>query len=188
MATDYEKFVCDQVDDMIAQIADKTSEEDIARIRDAFAFAHDAHAPQRRRSGEPYIIRPVAVARIIALELQLGPNPIIAGFLHDVVEDTPHTLEEIRARFGDDVAFLVDVVTKRKCTDNEDSVQENNFRQLLKSLQYDIRAVLIKLADRLHNMRTLASMKPEKQMRIAGETDYFYAPFTNRLGLHSVRR
>ena len=188
MAIDYEKFVCNQVDDMIAQIADKTSEEDIARIRDAFAFAHDAHAPQRRRSGEPYIIHPVAVARIIALELQLGPNPIIAGFLHDVVEDTPHTIEEIRARFGDDVAFLVDVVTKRKCTDNEDSVQENNFRQLLKSLQYDIRAVLIKLADRLHNMRTLASMKPEKQMKIAGETDYFYAPFANRLGLHSVRR
>ncbi len=185
---DYEKIVREQVDDMIAQISDRTSSEDIARIRDAFLFAHDAHAPQRRKSGEPYIIHPVAVARIIALELKLGPNPVIAGFLHDVVEDTPHTINEISERFGKDVAFLVDVVTKRKYIGDDGRKQENNFRQLLKSLQYDIRAVLIKLADRLHNMRTLASMRPEKQMKIAGETDYFYAPFANRLGLHSVRR
>ena len=185
---DYEKMVRDQVDDMIAQIAGHTSSEDVARIRDAFEFAHDAHAPQRRKSGEPYITHPVAVARIIALELQLGPNPIIAGFLHDVVEDTPHSIQEISERFGSDVAFLVDVVTKRKYIGDDGRKQESNFRQLLKSLQYDIRAVLIKLADRLHNMRTLASMKPEKQMKIAGETDYFYAPFANRLGLHSVRR
>ena len=185
---DYEMVVRDQVDDMIAQISGHTSPEDVARIRDAFEFAHDAHAPQRRKSGEPYIIHPVAVARIIALELQLGPNPIIAGFLHDVVEDTPHSIQEISGRFGPDVAFLVDVVTKRKYIGDDGRKQESNFRQLLKSLQYDIRAVLIKLADRLHNMRTLASMKPEKQMKIAGETDYFYAPFANRLGLHSVRR
>lgn len=184
----YDKMVLDEVEDMLARIAHRTSPEDALRIRDAFFFAKEAHAPQRRKSGEPYIIHPVAVARIIALELQLSANPIIAGFLHDVVEDTPHSLEEIEDRFGPDVRFLVDVVTKRKYVGDDGRKQESNFRQLLKSLQYDIRAVLIKLADRLHNMRTLASMKPEKQMKIAGETDFFYAPFANRLGLHSVRR
>lgn len=185
---DYDSMLLADVEDMLARIADRTSAEDIERIRDAYFFAKEAHAPQRRKSGEPYIIHPVAVARIIALELQLSANPIIAGFLHDVVEDTPHTLEEIEERFGPDVRFLVDVVTKRKYLGDDGRKQESNFRQLLKSLQYDIRAVLIKLADRLHNMRTLGSMKPEKQMKIAGETDFFYAPFANRLGLHSVRR
>lgn len=189
MATiDYDKMVNELVDDMIQRIAYRTTDEDILRIRDAFEFAREAHAPQRRKSGEPYIIHPVSVARIIAIELQMTANPIIAGFLHDVVEDTPHTIEEIRERFGEDVGFLVDVVTKRKYVGDDGRKQESNFRQLLKSLHYDIRAVLIKLADRLHNMRTLASMKVEKQMKIAGETDYFYAPFANRLGLHSVRR
>lgn len=185
---DYDSMLLADVEDMLARIADRTSAEDIERIRDAYFFAKEAHAPQRRKSGEPYIIHPVAVARIIALELQLSANPIIAGFLHDVVEDTPHTLEEIEERFGTDVRFLVDVVTKRKYLGDDGRKQESNFRQLLNSLQHDIRAVLIKLADRLHNMRTLASMKPEKQMKIAGETDFFYAPFANRLGLHSVRR
>ena len=185
---DYDTMLLADVEDMLARIADRTSPEDIERIRQAYFFAKEAHAPQKRKSGEPYIIHPVAVARIIALELQLSANPIIAGFLHDVVEDTPHTLDEIEERFGADVRFLVDVVTKRKYVGDDGRKQESNFRQLLKSLQYDIRAVLIKLADRLHNMRTLASMKPEKQMKIAGETDFFYAPFANRLGLHSVRR
>ena len=185
---DYDTILLNDVEDMLAQIAHRTSAEDLERIRRAYFFAKDAHAPQRRKSGEPYIIHPVAVARIIALELQLDANPIIAGFLHDVVEDTPHTLEEIEEHFGADVRFLVDVVTKRKYVGDDGRKQESNFRQLLKSLQHDIRAVLIKLADRLHNMRTLASMKPEKQMKIAGETDFFYAPFANRLGLHSVRR
>ena len=185
---DYDKMLLDDVDDMLARIAHRTTPEDAERIRDAYFFAKEAHAPQRRKSGEPYIIHPVAVARIIALELQLSANPIIAGFLHDVVEDTPHTLEEIEERFGPDVRFLVDVVTKRKYVGDDGRKQVSNFRQLLNSLQHDIRAVLIKLADRLHNMRTLASMKPEKQMKIAGETDFFYAPFANRLGLHSVRR
>ena len=185
---DYDKMLLDDVDDMLARIAYRTTPEDAERIRDAYFFAKEAHAPQRRKSGEPYIIHPVAVARIIALELQLSANPIIAGFLHDVVEDTPHTLEEIEERFGPDVRFLVDVVTKRKYVGDDGRKQVSNFRQLLNSLQHDIRAVLIKLADRLHNMRTLASMKPEKQMKIAGETDFFYAPFANRLGLHSVRR
>lgn len=185
---DYDAKLIADVEDMIARIAYRTSEEDIERLRKAYFFAKEAHAPQRRKSGEPYIIHPVAVARIIALDLQLDTNSIITGFLHDVVEDTPHTLEEIEEMFGPDVRFLVDVVTKRKYVSDDGRKQESNFRQLLKSLQHDIRAVLIKLADRLHNMRTLASMREDKQMKIAGETDFFYAPFANRLGLHSVRR
>ena len=127
------------------------------------------------------------MANIAAEELMLGANPVIACFLHDVVEDTPYTIDDIRDRFGDDVAFLVRVVTKKPTHDYELSKQLDNYRQLLNSMQYDIRAILVKLADRLHNMRTLASMKPEKQMKIAGETDYFYAPLANRLGLYNIK-
>ncbi|MDD6889030.1 MAG: HD domain-containing protein [Bacteroidales bacterium] len=159
----------------------------MTRIRDAFELAREAHAPQKRKTGEPYILHPIAVANIAAEELMLGANPVIACFLHDVVEDTPYTIDDIRDRFGDDVAFLVRVVTKKPTHDYELSKQLDNYRQLLNSMQYDIRAILVKLADRLHNMRTLASMKPEKQMKIAGETDYFYAPLANRLGLYNIK-
>ena len=114
-------------------------------------------------------------------------NVVMAAFLHDVVEDTPYTIEDIRERFGDDVAFLVDVVTKKKKNTYVESKQVDNYRQMLNSVQYDIRALLIKLADRLHNMRTLSSMPADKQMKIAGETDYFYAPLANRLGLYNVK-
>ena len=117
----------------------------------------------------------------------LDVNPVMAAFLHDVVEDTSYTLDDIRNQFGDDVAFLVDVVTKRKKDKYRSTKQIDNFRQMLDSFQYDIRAMLIKLADRLHNMRTLSSMRPDKQMKIAGETDYFYAPLANRLGLYHVK-
>ena len=148
----------------------------------------EAHAGQKRKSGAPYIIHPVAVARIVAEELQLGPNPVIAAFLHDVVEDTDFTIEDVKSRFGSDVSYLVRVVTKQKKKQYETSKQVDNFKQMLESLHYDIRAILIKLADRLHNMRTLESMRPDKQMKIAGETDYFYAPLANRLGLYGIRR
>ena len=114
-------------------------------------------------------------------------SSVIAAFLHDVVEDTEYTIEDIRSRFGDDVAFLVSVVTKKKKDRYVDSLQVDNFRQMLDSVQYDIRALLVKLADRLHNMRTLSSMRPDKQMKIAGETDYFYAPLANRLGFYNVK-
>ena len=163
------------------------SEEDAERILDAYEFAHRAHEGQYRKSGHPYIIHPVSVATIVADELKLGTNPVIAALLHDVVEDTSHTVDEIRERFGEDVAFLVRVVTKQKKTVYEMSKQLDNFKQMLDSINYDIRALLIKLADRLHNMRTLDSMSPDKQMKIAGETDYFYAPLANRLGLYRVK-
>lgn len=161
--------------------------EDIARIRDAYQLAAEAHKLQRRKTGEPYIIHPIAVARIVAEELELGTNPIIAAFLHDVVEDTDYTIDDIRERFGQDVAFLVDVVTKKKKDRYDHSKQVDNYQQILSSVQFDIRAILIKLADRLHNMRTLDSMRPDKQMKIAGETDYFYAPLANRLGMYHVK-
>ncbi len=165
----------------------RVSAEDMMRIRSAYALASKAHEKQRRKTGEPYIIHPIAVARIVAEELELGANPVIAAFLHDVVEDTDYTIEDIRSMFGDDVAFLVGVVTKQKKEKYEHSKQVDNYRQILASVQYDIRALLIKLADRLHNMRTLDSMRADKQMKIAGETDYFYAPFANRLGLYHVK-
>lgn len=186
---DYDKLINGQLESILSVMDRRNvSAEDRIRIREAFEFAREAHAGQKRKSGAPYIIHPVAVARIVAEELQLGPNPVIAAFLHDVAEDTSFTLDDIKERFGPDVAYLVRVVTKQKKMQYETSKQVENFKQMLDSLHYDIRAILIKLADRLHNMRTLDSMRPEKQMKIAGETDYFYAPLANRLGLYGIRR
>lgn len=187
MQKDYDNIIRLRANHVFEVMEKRVSAEDMERIRAAFELAREAHAPQIRKSGEPYILHPVAVANIAAEELRLGANPVIACFLHDVVEDTPYTIEDIRQRFGEDVAFLVRVVTKNPTHDYELSKQLDNYRQLLNSMQYDIRAILVKLADRLHNMRTLAAMKPEKQMKIAGETDYFYAPLANRLGLYNIK-
>jgi GTP pyrophosphokinase len=175
------------VDDLFRHLAHRASAEEIKRMRSAYELAAEAHSEQKRKSGEPFIMHPIAVATIVAEELELGDNPIISAFLHDVVEDTDYTVEDIRSRFGDDVAFLVDTVTKRKKDSYEHSKQVDNYRQILESVHYDIRALLIKLADRLHNMRTLSSMRADKQMKIAGETDYFYAPLANRLGLYHIK-
>ena len=184
----YTTQINESIASLFANMEQRISIEDMQRVRDAYALAAEAHKEQRRKTGEPYIIHPIAVARIVAEELELGANPVIAAFLHDVVEDTDYTIEEIRERFGDDVAFLVGVVTKQKKDKYEKSKQVDNYRQILASVQYDVRAILIKLADRLHNMRTLDSMRPDKQMKIAGETDYFYAPLANRLGLYHIKR
>jgi GTP pyrophosphokinase len=187
METNYDALIQESADSLFHGLESKVSSNDMLRLRDAFEFARIAHSPQKRKSGEPYIIHPVNVARIVAEELELGPDPVIAAFLHDVVEDTSYTIEDIKERFGDEVAFLVGVVTKEKKDKYVQSKQVDNFRQILASMQYDVRALLIKLADRLHNMRTLSSMRPDKQMKIAGETDYFYAPLANRLGLYHVK-
>ena len=184
---DYSTMIQESISELYNVLEGTVSDTDMARIKDAYELALDAHKDQYRKSGLPYIIHPIAVAQIVAKELELGPNPVIAALLHDVVEDTAYTLEDIHERFGDDVAFLVDVVTKKKKDKYSHSKQVDNFRQLLDSMQYDVRAVLIKMADRLHNMRTLESMRPDKQMKIAGETDYFYAPLANRLGLYHVK-
>ena len=183
----YTTQIRESIESLFANLEQRISAEDMHRVRDAYALAAEAHKEQRRKTGEPYIIHPIAVARIVAEELELGANPVIAAFLHDVVEDTDYTIEDIRERFGDDVAFLVGVVTKQKKEKYEKSKQVDNYRQILASVQYDVRAILIKLADRLHNMRTLDSMRPDKQMKIAGETDYFYAPLANRLGLYHIK-
>ncbi len=187
MNDNYTTQISDSVNSLFQKMEYRVSAEDMVRIRKAFEFAEKAHREQKRKTGEPYIIHPIAVARIVAEELELGANPVIVAFLHDVVEDTDYTIEDIRERFGDDVAFLVGVVTKQKKEKYKHSKQVDNYRQILASVKYDIRALFVKLADRLHNMRTLDSMRPDKQMKIAGETDYFYAPLANRLGLYHVK-
>lgn len=185
---DYVQLVITKRNELFACV-DKRGfeEEEIDRVHRAYELAEEAHRPQRRKSGEPYILHPIAVAMIVANEIGLGANPICAALLHDVVEDTDHTVKEIREMFGEDVAMLVDVVTKRKSEKYETSLQVDNYKQMLQSIHYDIRALLLKLADRLHNMRTLKSMPPHKQLKIASETDYFYAPLANRLGLYCIK-
>ena len=187
MKLNYDKQVMQKAHEVFHVMSKRVSEKDMSRIREAFDFANMAHADQKRKSGEPYIIHPVEVASIVAVELELGANPVIAAFLHDVVEDTAYTIDDIQKRFGKDVAFLVSVLTKQSKEHYEMSKQVDNYKQMLDSIHYDIRALLIKLADRLHNMRTLGSMLAHKQMKIAGETDFFYAPLANRLGLYPIK-
>lgn len=183
----YEEKIQASVESIFTMLAKRLDEEQMKMVRAAYNFAAVAHKDQKRKTGEPYIIYPIAVARIVAEEMGLGANPVMAAFLHDVIEDCPYTIDDIRERFGDDVAFLVGVVTKQKKAKYDKSKQVDNFRQILSSVQFDVRAILVKLADRLHNMRTLSSMRPDKQMKIASETDYFYAPLANRLGLYNVK-
>jgi len=187
MKANFDKMIMEMSRRVFDVMGNRVTTEELEKIQEAFELAREAHADQKRKSGEPYIIHPIAVATIVAEELKLGANPVIAAFLHDVVEDTDYTMDDIRQRFGDDVAFLVSVVTKKSTGNYEISKQVDNYKQMLNSIHYDIRALLVKLADRLHNMRTLSSMRPDKQMKIAGETDFFYAPLANRLGLYNVK-
>ena len=184
---DYAREIENRAQVVFDAMRPRVSDDDYRRLIDSFEVAREAHSRQKRKTGEPYIFHPIAVATIAAKELNLDVDSVIAAFLHDVVEDTDWTIDQIQARFGNDVAFLVRVVTKQKKEKYEMSKQLDNFKQMLTSVQYDIRALLVKLADRLHNMRTLSSMRPDKQMKIAGETDYFYAPLATRLGLYNVK-
>ncbi|MDE6395703.1 MAG: RelA/SpoT family protein, partial [Muribaculaceae bacterium] len=161
----------------------------VEMIERAFKFAKEAHAGVRRRSGEPYILHPIAVAKIASQEIGLGSTSICAAFLHDVVEDTDYTVEDIRRNFGDKIAQLVEGLTKISggIFGDKASMQAENYRKLLLTMSEDIRVVLIKMADRLHNMRTLGSMAPAKQYKIAGETLYIYAPLAHRLGLFAIK-
>ena len=158
-------------------------------IERAFNFAKDAHEGIRRRSGEPYILHPIAVAKIASQEIGLGSTSICAALLHDVVEDTDYTVEDIKQHFGPKIAQLVEGLTKISggIFGDKASAQAENFRKLLLTMSEDIRVVLIKMADRLHNMRTLGSMAPNKQYKIAGETLYIYAPLAHRLGLFAIK-
>jgi len=168
-------------------MSSRVSGAQMEKIKDAYQFACRAHEGQKRKSGEPYIIHPLSVARIVAVEMMLDADSVIAAFLHDVVEDTPVSIDEIGSRYGNDVKSIVRAVTKQNKEKYEMSKQLDNFRQMLDTLHLDTRPLLVKLADRLHNMRTLDSMPPSKQMKIAGETDYFYAPLANRLGLYNIK-
>lgn len=158
-------------------------------IERAFRFAKKAHGGIRRRSGEPYILHPIAVAKIASQEIGLGSTSICAALLHDVVEDTDYTVEDIEQQFGKKIAELVSGLTKISggIFGDKASAQAENFRKLLLTMSRDIRVVLIKMADRLHNMRTLGSMAPNKQYKIAGETLYIYAPLAHRLGLFEIK-
>ena len=158
-------------------------------VERAFKFAKEAHKGIRRRSGEPYILHPIAVAKIASQEIGLGSTSICAALLHDVVEDTDYTVEDIERHFGKKIAQLVSGLTKISggIFGDKASLQAENFRKLLLTMSEDIRVVLIKMADRLHNMRTLGSMAPQKQYKIAGETLYIYAPLAHRLGLFEIK-
>ena len=158
-------------------------------ITKAFNFANQAHKGIKRRSGEPYIMHPIAVAKIVCNEIGLGSTSICSALLHDVVEDTDYTVEDIENIFGPKIAQIVDGLTKISggIFGDRASAQAENFKKLLLTMSDDIRVILIKIADRLHNMRTLGSMLPNKQFKIAGETLYIYAPLANRLGLYKIK-
>ena len=166
------------------------SDEDRNLIRKAFDLAYEAHCEMRRKSGEPYIIHPICVARIVVEEIGLGTTSVVAALLHDVVEDNPeYTLEFIESQFGPKVTQIVDGLTKiADVFDNNASIQAENFRKMLLTISDDLRVILIKLADRLHNMRTLDALLPEKQIKIAGETTYLYAPLAHRLGFYTIKQ
>lgn len=164
------------------------SEEHVAQLRDAYILGKDAHEGQFRSSGEPYITHPLAVARILG-ELRLDHQTLIAAVLHDTIEDTPVTYEQLQEQFGSEIADLVEGVSKLdkiKFRDKKEA-QVENFRKMMMAMVQDIRVILIKLADRTHNMRTLGSLRPDKRRRIARETLEIYAPIANRLGIHSIK-
>lgn len=165
------------------------SDEDKKLIRHAFDVAVDAHKDQRRKSGEAYIFHPIAVAKIVASEIGLDATSIAAALLHDVVEDTPYTLEDIERMFGKTVARIVDGLTKISHLkhDKDVSLQAENFRKMLLTLNDDVRVIIIKIADRLHNMQTMDSMRTDKQEKIASETLYIYAPLAHRIGLYNIK-
>lgn len=165
------------------------SRADKKLIRTAFDTAVDAHKEQRRKSGEAYIFHPIAVAKIVASEIGLDATSIAAALLHDVVEDTPYTLVDIEQIFGETIARIVNGLTKISHLEYQKdvSIQAENFRKMLLTLNEDIRVIIIKIADRLHNMQTMDSMAPDKQLKIASETLYIYAPLAHRIGLYNIK-
>lgn len=190
--------IIDKAFEEMVAIADPRCKNDVDRqtIRRAFEFANEAHKNVRRRSGEPYILHPIEVARIVADEIGLGCRSVCAALLHDVVEDTEYTVDDIRNLFGDKIGQIVDGLTKIKTVlDNEDrkgeasteSLQAENFKRILLTLNDDIRVVLVKLADRLHNCRTIEFMPEHKRDKILSETMYIFIPLAHRLGLYGVK-
>lgn len=174
--------------EMLRNTYRRLSDEDKVLIRRAFDLAVDAHKEQRRKSGEPYIYHPIAVAQIVADEIGLGATSIACALMHDVVEDTNYTLDDIESLFGKKIAKIIDGLTKISVLNNQElSIQSENFRKLLLTLSEDVRVILVKIADRLHNMRTLDAMSENKQLKIASETIFIYAPLAHRMGLYNIK-
>lgn len=187
-----EKIIYNSFDKLITACEEHFSMTDEERriITDAFEFANKAHANVRRRSGEPYMIHPLAVAQIVVEEIGLGAKSVCAALLHDVVEDTDYSVEDIKVRYGEKIASMVDGLTKMKRVGDiaqSGSEQAENFKKMLFTLSDDVRVILIKLADRLHNMRTLDSMPPKKRTKIVSETITLFAPLAHRLGLYTIK-
>ena len=184
-----DRMIDDAFQDVLKGYLASNHRKKVEIINRAYQFAREAHKGIRRRSGEPYILHPIAVAKIASQEIGLGSTSICASLLHDVVEDTDYTVDDIRNNFGDKIASIVDGLTKISggLLGDQASIQAENFRKLLLTMAEDIRVILIKMADRLHNMRTLGSMAPHKQFKIAGETLYVYAPLAHRLGLYAIK-
>lgn len=187
IGTDEQSIIQEQFARLLKSIKSTITAEDDVNLQKAFEVALDAHENQRRKSGEPYILHPIEVARICASEIGLGPTAVICALLHDVVEDTSIKLWQIKELFGEKIAHIVDGLTKLDGTYDKDSPQAENFKKVLSTLVSDVRVVLIKMADRLHNMRTLGAMPRHKQLKIAAETQYIYAPLAHRLGLYNIK-
>ena len=191
MAYDLEKEnkeILARYKDLISNTYRTLDEDQNKLIRKAFDIALDAHKDQRRKTGEPYIYHPIEVAKIVANEIGLGATSIACALLHDVIEDSEYTYEDLKKIFGNKIADIVNGLTKISVMNNQNiSIQSENYRKLLLTLSEDFRVILIKIADRLHNMRTLESMRPDKQQKIASETVYIYAPMAHRLGLYNIK-
>src|ERR1700733_13798280 len=173
---------------LLRSLKPKLKPGDKELLRRAFEMAADAHKTMRRKSGEPYILHPLAVAMICVEEIGLGVRSTICSLLHDTVEDTDVTIEDVEREFGNEIAKIVDGLTKiSNVIDTNSSQQAENFKKILLTLTDDPRVILIKLADRLHNMRTLDYMKPEKQLKISSETVWVYAPLAHRMGLYNIK-
>src|SRR2546423_3243980 len=182
------KLILREYRGLLRSLKIKLKPGDRKMIRLAFEMSADAHKTMRRKSGEPYILHPLAVAKICVEEIGLGVRSTICSLMHDTVEDTDISLEDVEREFGNEIARIVDGLTKiSNVIDVNASQQAENFRKILLTLTDDPRVILIKLADRLHNMRTLDSMKPEKQLKISSETVYVYAPLAHRMGLYNIK-
>ena len=183
------KEIASRYKDLLKITYEVLSKEDKELIRKAFDITVDAHSKQRRKTGEPYIFHPIAVAKIVAMEIGLGAVSIASALLHDVVEDTEYTVEDIEHLFGETIARIVNGLTKISRLNKEQnaSIQAENFRKMLLTLNDDVRVILIKIADRLHNMQTMDAMPADKQVKIASETLYIYAPLAHRLGLYNIK-
>ncbi len=175
-------------EDILQRVQEYNVDADLNLLRKAYIFSAREHKDQVRRSGEPYLVHPIEVAYILA-ELQLDTASIVAGLLHDVVEDTLTTIENVSENFGEDVAHVVEGVTKisKLKFASQEQAQAENLRKMILAMVDDIRVILVKLADRMHNMRTLQHLAPEKQRRIARETREIYGPLANRLGIGAIK-